>query len=60
MLLANRGLGQEPASKIEFFSSLTPPIAKIICVKNVRAWVSMVSYLKNLNEIMLKILKKSR
>ena len=26
----------------------TPPIAKIICVKNSSAWVSMVSYLKNL------------
>ena len=25
----------------------TPPITKIICVKNARAWVSMVSYRKN-------------
>ena len=53
--MANRGLGQEPAIKIAFFSSLTPPIAKKIWVKNARAWVSMVSYLKNLKEIMLKI-----
>ena len=45
--MANRGLGQELASKIAFFSSLTPPIVKIVCVKNVRTWVSMVSYLKN-------------
>ena len=58
--MANRGLGQELASKISFFSSLTPPIVKIVCVKNVRTWVSMVSYLKNLKEIMLKISIKSR
>ena len=45
--MANRGLGQELASKISFFSSLTPPIVKIVCVKNVRTWVSMVSYLEN-------------
>ena len=37
-------------------STGTVPIAKILSVKNVRAWVSMVSYLKNL--IKMKILKR--
>ena len=42
----------------DFPSWSTPPIAKI-CVKNARAWVSMVSYLNNIEKIMLKIWKKS-
>ena len=29
---------------------LTLPIVKILSVKNARAWVSMVSYLKKINE----------
>jgi hypothetical protein len=33
--------------KLEIY---TLPIAKILSVKNARAWVSMVSYLKRINE----------
>ena len=36
----------------------TVPIDKILSVKNVRAWVSMVSYLKKL--IKIRILKRKK
>ena len=40
---------------LQMFSSHTVPIAEILSVKNARAWVSMVSYLKK--RMKIKILK---
>ena len=38
----------------------TPAIARIISVKNARAWVSMVSYLNIKIKIKIKVLKREK
>ena len=49
---SRRSVTPEPAKKkkkidpVRLFSLFTLPIAKILSVKNARAWVSMVAYLK--------------
>ena len=44
-------MGSKLFRHLFYYTIHTVPIAKIISVKNARAWVSMVSYLKKINTL---------